>query len=127
MGEISDERVDRLYLRELRHLPAGDEVVARARTGVCREAHPRNAAERGGVANDAGGAGRRVAEIVNTSGVDYRALGLGAKLPGMSEAAALELLASTGNLVKRPFLLRGDGAGLVGFNESAWAEALLCP
>ena len=71
--------------------------------------------------------GGELRKLFNTSGVDYRALGLGAKLPGMSEAAALELLASTGNLVKRPFLLRGDGAGLVGFNESAWAEALLCP
>jgi arsenate reductase len=35
---------------------------------------------------------------------------------------ALELLASRGNLVKRPFLL-ADDFGLVGFKEVDWASA----
>ena len=67
-----------------------------------------------------GGALRR---LFNTSGLDYRALGLAAKLPAMSEAEALGLLNSNGNLVKRPFVL-GDKVGLVGFDETAWAKAL---
>lgn len=68
--------------------------------------------------------GGEVRKLFNTSGADYRALGLGEKLPEMTEAAALTLLAGNGNLVKRPFLLRADGAGWVGFNEETWTAAL---
>lgn len=57
--------------------------------------------------------------LFNTSGGDYRELKLGEKLPSMSEAEALDLLAGNGNLVKRPFLLDGKG-GLVGFKEAEW-------
>ncbi len=60
--------------------------------------------------------------LFNTSGGDYREMKLGEKLPAMSEAEAIELLASNGNLVKRPFLLT-ETAGLVGFKEAEW-EAL---
>ena len=63
-------------------------------------------------------------KLFNTAGQDYRALGLKEKLPAMSEAQALELLASNGNLVKRPFLL-GKKAALTGFDEAAWNQALL--
>lgn len=63
-------------------------------------------------------------KLFNTSGTDYRELGLGETLPKLSPEAALGLLTSNGNLVKRPFLL-GDGVGLVGFHESAWVAALL--
>jgi arsenate reductase (glutaredoxin) len=67
-------------------------------------------------------------KLFNTSGVDYRALKLGEKLPALTQAEALALLAGNGNLVKRPFALRaGDAAnavGLVGFVESDWAKAL---
>ena len=62
--------------------------------------------------------------LFNTSGRDYRALGLGQKLPAMTDDAALRLLAANGNLVKRPFLL-GPGTALTGFDERAWAAALL--
>jgi arsenate reductase len=62
--------------------------------------------------------------LFNTSGRDYREQKLGEKLPAMSEAAAIALLAGNGNLVKRPFLLGGEGA-LVGFAEKEWAAALL--
>lgn len=62
--------------------------------------------------------------LFNTSGQDYRALGLGEKLPGMDEASALELLAANGNLVKRPFAI-GDGWGVTGFNEAEWSERFL--
>jgi arsenate reductase-like glutaredoxin family protein len=37
----------------------------------------------------------------------------------MSEEEAFRLLASNGNLVKRPFVI-GDGVHLVGFNVAEW-------
>lgn len=57
--------------------------------------------------------------LFNTSGGDYRDLKLGEKLPAMSESEAIDLLATNGNLVKRPFLLT-ETAGLVGFKEPEW-------
>ena len=66
-----------------------------------------------------GGALRR---LFNTSGIQYRERGLAAKLPTMTEAEALKLLASDGRLVKRPFVLAAD-FGLVGFDREAWAKA----
>ncbi|MEI8088850.1 MAG: Spx/MgsR family RNA polymerase-binding regulatory protein [Opitutaceae bacterium] len=70
--------------------------------------------------------GGELRKLFNTSGLDYRAQGLGAKLPTMIEADALRLLASNGNLVKRPFLWRApDQVGLVGFDEALWSTALL--
>lgn len=57
--------------------------------------------------------------LFNTSGGDYRELKLGEKLPAMSDADAIDLLASNGNLVKRPFLIAENG-GLVGFKEAEW-------
>ena len=73
-----------------------------------------------------GGAGA-LKKLFNTSGVDYRAQKLGEKLPSLSEAEALTLLAGNGNLVKRPFALGAGakGAGLVGFDEATWSAALL--
>ena len=61
--------------------------------------------------------------LLNTSGVEYRALGLSAKIPSMSESAVLALLAGNGRLVKRPFVL-GSTFGLVGFDEVAWSAVL---
>ena len=58
--------------------------------------------------------------LFNTSGLEYRALGLAAKLPELSVADALRLLAGNGMLIKRPFLL-GPGVTLVGFDEKVWA------
>jgi arsenate reductase len=67
--------------------------------------------------------GGQLRKLFNTSGGDYKALGLSAKLPTLSETEALKMLASNGNLVKRPFAL-GDGVALVGFDEAAWRAAL---
>ena len=67
--------------------------------------------------------GGQLRKLFNTSGGDYKALGLSAKLPALSEAEALNLLAGNGNLVKRPFAL-GDGVALVGFDEATWCAAL---
>lgn len=63
-------------------------------------------------------------KLFNTSGGDYRELGIKDKLPSMTEAEALELLSQNGNLVKRPFLI-GDGVVLNGFNETEWKAGLL--
>lgn len=59
----------------------------------------------------------------NTSGKRYSELGLKDKLPAMSEAEQLSLLASDGMLVKRPILVTGDKV-LVGFKADAWAQEL---
>lgn len=64
-----------------------------------------------------------IRKLFNTSGTDYKALNMKEKLPAMSETEALELLASNGNLVKRPFVL-GDGVATVGFKEDVWAGLL---
>ena len=63
--------------------------------------------------------------LFNTSGLDYRALGMKDKLPTMSTDAALELLSQQGNLVKRPFAIDSEKkVFLVGFKEDAWDKAL---
>ena len=63
-------------------------------------------------------------KFFNTSGLQYKALGLKDKLPGMSEEEQLDLLSTDGMLVKRPILVTGT-AVLVGFREADWAAALL--
>jgi Spx/MgsR family transcriptional regulator len=65
--------------------------------------------------------GGDIRRLFNTSGVDYRAMKLSEKLPSMSQADALALLRKNGNLVKRPFVTRGD-KGIVGFDEAAWKK-----
>ena len=62
-------------------------------------------------------------KFFNTSGVQYRALGLKDKLPSMSEEEQLDLLASDGMLVKRPILV-GEGFVLTGFRQAEWEQAL---
>ena len=59
----------------------------------------------------------------NTSGQQYRALGLKDRLPQMSEEDMLDLLASDGMLVKRPLLMAQDRV-LVGFKETEWKTLL---
>ncbi|HRJ10675.1 MAG TPA: Spx/MgsR family RNA polymerase-binding regulatory protein [Prosthecobacter sp.] len=70
--------------------------------------------------------GGQLRALFNTSGQDYRALGLKDKLPAMSADEALRLLAGNGNLIKRPFA-RDDKRGitLAGFKAEAWSAALL--
>lgn len=55
----------------------------------------------------------------NTSGLQYRALGLKDRLPGMDEEEQLDLLAADGMLVKRP-ILAGEDFVLVGFKPAEW-------
>lgn len=62
--------------------------------------------------------------LFNTSGIQYRELGLKDRLQDMSEAEALELLSQNGMLVKRPMLLSADGQASCGFREAEWAQVL---
>ena len=62
-------------------------------------------------------------KFFNTSGLQYKALGLKDKLSGMTEDEQYALLASDGMLVKRPLLVGGDFV-LVGFKEAEWDAAL---
>lgn len=62
-------------------------------------------------------------KLFNTSGTDYRALGLKDRLPDMTKAEVLALLHENGNLVKRPFVTGAETA-LVGFKEADWEQAL---
>lgn len=64
-----------------------------------------------------------IRKLFNTSGMQYRELNMKEKLPQMSDAEALELLADNGKLIKRPFLLTND-VGLVGFKQPVWEELL---
>jgi arsenate reductase len=67
--------------------------------------------------------GGNLRRLFNTSGLEYRALALAARLPTLTEPEALALLAGNGRLVKRPFLL-GEKVGLLGFDPKVWAAAL---
>lgn len=58
----------------------------------------------------------------NTSGLQYKALNLKDRLPGMGEDEQFALLASDGMLVKRPLLIADDFV-LVGFKEAEYARA----
>ncbi|RYZ95299.1 MAG: arsenate reductase family protein, partial [Proteobacteria bacterium] len=66
------------------------------------------------------GHGVELKKLFNTSGLVYKELKLSEKLPVLSEAEALKLLAGNGRLVKRPFVL-GPDFGLVGFREEEWS------
>ena len=59
----------------------------------------------------------------NTSGKLYSELALKDKLPAMSEAEQLALLASNGMLVKRPLVVKGNVV-LTGFKEAEWEKLL---
>lgn len=62
-------------------------------------------------------------KFFNTSGLQYKALGLKEKLPAMSEAEQLALLATDGMLVKRPLLVGKDFV-LTGFRAAEWEARL---
>ena len=59
----------------------------------------------------------------NTSGLQYKALGLKDKLPAMTEDEQYALLATDGMLVKRPLLI-GEDFALPGFKVKEWEEKL---
>ena len=69
--------------------------------------------------------GLPVKKFFNTSGLQYKALGLKDKLPTMTVEEQLRLLATDGMLVKRPIVVTDDGRVLTGFREAEWEKALL--
>ena len=62
-----------------------------------------------------------IRKLFNTSGGDYKKLNLKDNLPTLSEAQAIDILNTNGNLVKRPFVVNKSG-GLTGFNEDTWQK-----
>ena len=60
-----------------------------------------------------------IKRLFNTSGIVYREMGLKDKLADMSEDEALELLSTTGRLVRRPLLV-GDHGIFIGFHEEMY-------
>ncbi len=62
-------------------------------------------------------------KFFNTSGLQYKALGLKDKLPTMTEEEQLELLATDGMLVKRPLVV-GEDFVLTGFKQADWDEKI---
>lgn len=67
--------------------------------------------------------GNPLKKFFNTSGLQYRALDLKDRLPGMDEEEQLRLLSTDGMLVKRPILV-GEDFVLTGFRPAEWEEAL---
>jgi len=63
-------------------------------------------------------------KFFNTSGLLYKSMELKNKLPDMTEAEQLELLATDGMLVKRPLLI-GDDFVLAGFMQTEWEEKII--
>lgn len=63
-------------------------------------------------------------KFFNTSGLQYKALGLKDKLPNMTEEEQIALLSTDGMLVKRPLLV-GEDFVLVGFRPAEWEEKLV--
>ncbi len=68
--------------------------------------------------------GMPLKKFFNTSGMQYRALGLKDKITKMNEAEQLALLASDGMLVKRPILVDKDRV-LIGFKDAVWETNLI--
>ncbi|MFW7378230.1 MAG: arsenate reductase family protein [Oligoflexus sp.] len=65
-----------------------------------------------------------IKKLFNTSGQEYRRLGLKDKVSSMTEDEAYKLLSKNGMLVKRPFALH-DKAGAVGFRSEIWEQLFL--
>lgn len=63
-----------------------------------------------------------LADLFNRSGKDYRDLGMKDKLPTMADEEALSLLATNGNLIKRPFLVTENQACVIGFKPNEWEQ-----
>lgn len=66
-----------------------------------------------------GRSGMDIGRFFNTSGMKYRELGLKDKVPAMSDAEKIAVLAGDGMLVKRPLVVT-DTRILAGFKEKEW-------
>ena len=70
-----------------------------------------------------GKSGLPLKKFFNTSGLLYKEMKLKDKLAELSEEEQLQLLATNGMLVKRPFVV-GDDFVLTGFKEADWAAKI---
>ena len=70
-----------------------------------------------------GKSGLPLKRFFNTSGLQYKALDLKNRLPGMTADEQFALLASDGMLVKRPILVSDDFV-LTGFREAEYEAKL---
>lgn len=61
--------------------------------------------------------------LLNTSSADYRSWPHKGRVEDMDEAAFIAALQAQGNLIKRPFLIVGNG-GTTGFKEAEWEQLL---
>jgi len=61
--------------------------------------------------------------LFNSSGADYRQLGIKERMSSLTDEDAIALLSTNGNLVKRPFLI-GTNRLLTGFKPDVWKRAL---
>ena len=66
----------------------------------------------------------KIKKLLNTSGQDYRALGLKDKLNDLSTDEIVTILSKNGNLVKRPFLVLDNSVVLCGFKEDIYLDRL---
>ena len=66
--------------------------------------------------------GAELKKFFNTSGVQYKELNIKDKVPGMTEAQILAMLAGNGRLLKRPLVTDGEKS-TVGFDEAVFAKA----
>lgn len=62
--------------------------------------------------------GLELKKYFNTSGNSYRELGLKDRLPQLTEAEALELLAADGMLIKRPLLVKDGKVLQIGYRTA---------
>ena len=62
-----------------------------------------------------------IRKLFNTSGADYKEMNMKEQLTNMTDTEAIALLSNNGNLIKRPFTIKGE-KGAVGFNKSSWSE-----
>ena len=67
--------------------------------------------------------GGTIRNLFNTSGKVYKEMGISKKIHTMTETEMLDLLASNGALIKRPFVW-SEHDGWVGFKEEEWEEKL---
>jgi arsenate reductase len=64
--------------------------------------------------------------LFNTSGRSYRELGA-ERVRAMDDDEVLAALAADGRLIRRPFLVSGDGRISTGFKPEEWAKTLDLP
>ena len=64
---------------------------------------------------------RGIKKLFNTTGEQYKTLGIKDKIGTMTETQALDLLAGNGRLVKRPIAVDGNQI-TVGFDENEYKE-----